>query len=186
MESDLFTKVLIHVNISAVGPKVLYDALIVIHDSNFKVMESFWGKLHDVKLSNFTDENIMTIAPFIWPSLSMWIMLDTSIPRASPMLHASGKRICHDFEIWVLKNILSAITVNCWMSLMYITWTLENICRVYWYQIMNDAHNEYKQLLNAGDLNPEKYDNIYFETEFTTTYNASSQLLLHTLASNIQ
>ena len=51
---------------------------------------------------------------------------------------------------------------------------------------MNDAHNEYKQLLNAGDLNPEKYDNIYFETEFTTTYNASSQLLLHTLASNIQ
>ena len=58
MDTDLLTKVLTHVNISASGPKVLSTTILVVHYYNFEVTEKFGDNLNDVKLSNFTVEYI--------------------------------------------------------------------------------------------------------------------------------
>ena len=58
MDTDLLTKVLTYVNISASSPKVLSDTIFFIHYSNFEVVEKVGDKLCDVKLSNFYWKNI--------------------------------------------------------------------------------------------------------------------------------
>lgn len=58
LNPDLLTKALTHVNIAASGPEILSATLLVIHSSNFEVMETVKDQLRDIKLSNYPWENI--------------------------------------------------------------------------------------------------------------------------------
>ena len=57
MELTLLTKVLAHVNVSDSGPEILAALIIVIHASNFEIMDKVKDKLAATKLSDFTWEN---------------------------------------------------------------------------------------------------------------------------------
>ena len=55
---DLLTKLLTHVNISASGPEVLAALILVIHATNFEIMEQVRDKLRAIKLSDYSGEDI--------------------------------------------------------------------------------------------------------------------------------
>ena len=58
MESTLLTKVLTHVNVAASRPEILAALIIVIHASNFEILDKVKDKLTATKLSDFPGENI--------------------------------------------------------------------------------------------------------------------------------
>ena len=53
MELTLLTKVLAHVNVSDSGPEIMAALIIVIHASNFEIMDKVKDKLAATKLSDF-------------------------------------------------------------------------------------------------------------------------------------
>ena len=58
MELTLLTKVLAHVNVSDSGPEILAALIIVIHASNFEIMDKVKEKLTATKMYDFPGENV--------------------------------------------------------------------------------------------------------------------------------
>ena len=58
MELPLLTKVITHVNVASSEPEILVDLIIVIHASNFEIMDKIKDKLTATKLSGFPGYNV--------------------------------------------------------------------------------------------------------------------------------
>ena len=58
MVLPLLTKVLTHINVASSGPEILSSLIIVIHASNFKILDKVENKLTTTKLYDFPADNV--------------------------------------------------------------------------------------------------------------------------------
>ena len=175
LNSDLLTKVLKLVDISASGPEVLSATLTVIHSSNYEIMEKVRNQLANIRLSNFPGENVDDCCTAMLKLTERMADAGFLRPEHLSMLTRCWKQSKdHHFELWAIRKHEQVNAYRRKLEVMEEA-AIPAAERVDYETLIKEAHQEYRELVEQGEWGPTGKGQSVEEPTLPTAYAAMIQ-----------